>query len=277
MHSAIYQGTIRHRRFEPVDHALQYRMFMLYLDLDELDTVFNGPGKLLWSAGRWNVACLLRKDHFGDPRKPLKQCVLDRVAEETGRRLTGPVRMLAHLRYFGYEMNPATFYYCYDAEGQRVEAVVTEIHNTPWGERHCYVLPRSKEGRGGLAMRFDKAFHVSPFMPMNHEYDWRFNPPPMADGGQLVVSMRNYDHGRRVFDASLVMRRYPLTAGRLNLMLVKFPLITVKVVVGIYWHALRLWLKKVPFKPHPKWQDPANTPESKDTPATKTSKTGMSG
>lgn len=259
MHSAVFEGIVRHRRFEPVDHALRYRMFMMYLDLDELGTVFKGAGRLLWSAGRWNLACLLRKDHFGDRKTPLKQAVLDLVEQQSGERPAGPVRMLAHLRYFGYAMNPATFYYCFDATGQHVEAVVTEIHNTPWGERFCYVLPRSESktppDADHLRFGFDKAFHVSPFMPMHHRYDWRFNTPPEAVGGRLVVGMTNRDDGRRVFDASLVMQRHALTSARLNLMLLKYPLMTARVVTGIYTNALKLRLKGAPIHDHPKWRE----------------------
>ncbi len=263
MHSAIYEGVVRHRRFEPVAHALSYRMYMMYLDLDELGTVFRGAGRVLWSAGRWNVSCLLRKDHFGDRGTPLKQTVLDAVEARCGFRPGGPVRMLTHLRTFGYVMNPATFYYCFDAAGRSVEAVVTEVHNTPWGERHAYVLPRAESvarpGGGHLRFRFAKAFHVSPFMPMEHDYDWRFIPPsgPLGDpggDGRLFVGMTNLDAGRRVFDATLSMRRVEITSARLNGLLVRYPLITVKVVAGIYLNALKLKLKGAPVHDHPKWR-----------------------
>ena len=262
MHSAIYEGVVRHRRFSPKPHALSYRLYMLALDLDELDTVFKGPSRMLWSVGRLNVACLLRKDHFGDPGRSIKDCVLDEVEKVGGKRPAGRVVMLAHLRILGYVMNPATFYYCYDASGERIEAVAVEIHNTPWGERHVYALkaePAQASGPKALRFQFKKAFHVSPFMPMDHDYDWRFNTPGPNPGDPLLIHMKNLDHGERVFDASLSLTRRPMTAGRLNLMLVKHPLITVKVIAGIYYHALRLYLKRVPFVPHPKWRADAES------------------
>lgn len=264
MHSAIYTGRLRHRRFAPSGHAFEYRLFMMYLDLAELDTVF--AGRWLWSARRPAAAWLRRADYLGDPRMPLDQAVCERVANETGRRPAGPVRMLTHLRYFGYGFNPVTFYYCFDAEDRRVETIVAEITNTPWNERHAYVLADDRnEGRGLLRrFRFGKAFHVSPFMPMEVGYDWRFSAP----GRRLFVHMENYQEGIKTFDATLDLERRAPSAANLAAALASFPVMTLKVIGAIYWQALRLWLKGVPFHPHPA-KRPARGPQTTRTAGTR--------
>src|SRR6476661_2753384 len=158
--SAVYEGRIRHRRFEPVEHEFGYRLFLMYLDLGEL------PGVLdpfpLWSARRPAPARFRRADFIGDPDLPLAECARDTVEAETGSRPRGPVRLLAGLRYLGHSFNPVSFYYCFGAGGERVEAVVADVHNIPWGERHAYVLRRG--GRVGpvLSDEIDKSLHVSP-------------------------------------------------------------------------------------------------------------------
>ncbi len=180
MHSAIYRGWVRHRRHAPRRHVFRYRLFLLYLDLAELDTVFRG--RWLWSTRRLALARFHRADHLGDTATPLDAAVRDLVEAQTGRRPAGPIRLLTHLRYFGYCFNPVSFYYCFDASGARVETIVAEVNNTPWGERHCYVLDETHDAGCGdrRRYRFDKAFHVSPFMPMDLTYDWRFGSPASA-------------------------------------------------------------------------------------------------
>ncbi len=138
MNSCIYEGYVRHRRFRPVQNAFQYRLFLMFLDLAELPTIFED--RLLWSGDQVNLAYFRRKDHLGDSKVPLEQAVRDLVEERVGRRTTGPIRLLTHLRYFGYCFNPVSLYYCYDQADQHVETIVAEIHNTPWGEEYCYVL-----------------------------------------------------------------------------------------------------------------------------------------
>ncbi len=253
MHSALYLGSVRHRRFAPRAHAFEYRLFMAYLDLAELDRVFRGHW--LWSAKRPALAWLKRSDYLGDPAVPLDQAVRDRVAQETGARPTGPIRMLTHLRYFGLCFNPVTFYYCFDATDKRVETIVAEITNTPWNERHAYVLTDAlNEAPGSVRRyRFGKRFHVSPFMDMAIDYDWRFNTPREA----LNVHMEDWQDGAKLFDATLTLERREIGSAALAHALIAFPLMTFKVIGGIYWQALRLWLKRVPFHTHPK---PLTTP-----------------
>lgn len=247
MHSALYHGWVRHRRFAPRGHDFRYRLFMLYLDLAELEEVFRG--RWFWSTRRFAIARFQRADHLGDPNLPLDQAVRDLVERDTGRRPAGPIRLLTHLRYFGYGFNPVSFYYCFDAKDLRVETIVAEVNNTPWGEQHCYVLDESRnEGAGRhKRYRFAKAFHVSPFLPMALDYDWRFSPPEAA----LSVHMRLKDEAK-VFDATLQLKRQPLTGANLARVLIRFPFMTLKIIAAIYWQALRLWLKRMPFYTHPK-------------------------
>lgn len=247
MHSAIYRGWLRHRRFAPRAHEFRYPLFLMYLDLAELDTVFRG--RWLWSTRRAALACLRREDHLGDARIPLERAVRDLVEQHRGRRPSGPIRLLTHLRYFGYCFNPVSFYYCFDAAGERVETIVAEVSNTPWGERHCYVL---SEPAPALHYRFDKAFHVSPFMPMDVAYDWRFSPPE----ARLSVHMSLEREGLKLFDATLHLKRSPVTATGLAAVLARFPFMTLKVVAAIHWQALRLWLKRVPVHTHPAKANP---------------------
>lgn len=251
MNSAIYHGWLRHRRYAPRSHSFRYPLFMVYLDLAELDSVF--AGRWLWSAGssksyKWPaLARFDRTDHLGDPAIPLDAAVRDLVEERNGRRPDGPIRLLTHLRYFGYCFNPVSFYYCFDAVGTRVETIVAEVHNTPWGERHCYVLdsPESAGRNRLLRYRTEKAMHVSPFMPMSLTYRWGLSVP----GERLAVHMSLHDEWK-VFDATMSLVRRPMSAPALAKTLVAYPFMTGKVIAAIHWQALKLWLKGVPVHPH---------------------------
>jgi hypothetical protein len=247
MESCIYEGWVRHRRYEPSPHEFRYRMFMLYLDLGELAEVFRG--RWIWSAEKPALARFRRQDHLGPSEEPLDRSVRALVRRRIGRDPGGPIRILTHLAYFGYRFNPVSFYYAFEEDGRTLSAIVAEINNTPWGEQHSYVLDgREVEGPEGVRrFRFEKQFHVSPFLPMDMGYRWRFSVP----GKSLAVHMENFSGDRRVFDATLLMERDRLTTFSLNRRLVSFPLMTLQVISRIYWQAFRLWWKRTPYHPHP--------------------------
>ncbi|RIK67445.1 MAG: DUF1365 domain-containing protein [Planctomycetota bacterium] len=252
MQSCIYEGRVRHRRHAPVRHAFDYGLFLMYLDLAELPALFRR--RALWSVERFNLAQFRRGDHHGDPAVPLDTAIRSLVEARTGRRPAGPIRILTHLRYFGYVFNPVSFYYCFDPDDRRVETIVAEINNTPWGEQHCYVLPVSSSATAGAHHRFRlrKDFHISPFMDMNLAYDWRFTEP----GRRLAVHMESYDRGKSLLDVTMSMTRRAISGPALARVLARYPLMTARVITAIYWQALRLRLKKVPFFAHPKYRQP---------------------
>ncbi len=241
--SGIYTGWVSHRRFLPKQHRLRYKVFMLLLDLDEIDDVF--AGTRFWSSTSWALARYKRSDFLGDPNIPLDQAVRERVQQYTGSYPLGSIKLLANLRYFGFIMNPISCYYCYDSQGQ-LEAIIAEVNNTPWNERHSYVLA-CKSATKQQHIRFAKEFHVSPFNPMDIEYDWKSNLP----GQSLRITMQNWRKNTMEFDASLVLKREAITAKRLDALIWQYPFMTLKVVAGIYWQATKLFLKGVPVYGHP--------------------------
>ena len=254
--SAVYEGVVRHRRHAPHPHAFRYRMAQLYLDLDEIDRVFDR--RWLWSAHRRNLAEFRRSDYLGDPDRPLGDAVRERAAEALGRRPQGPIRLLTHLRYAGLVFNPVSLYYCYAADGATLDCIVAEITNTPWKERHAYVLPVEAAEAHGRSRRwaFAKQFHVSPFVGTARDYDWRFTLP----GDDLHVHMDVMRDGAREFDATLHLQRRPLDAASLRRVLWRYPLMTAQVVGAIHWQALRLWLKRTPVYDHPALSPPLRDP-----------------
>ncbi len=240
--SAIYEGTIRHRRFAVRPHEMRHRIALVYLDLDELDGLLGG--RLI--AGRPGLVRFRRSDYLGDPHLGLADAVRMLLERRTGSAPVGPIRLLTHLRTFGHCFNPVSFYYCFTPLEQ-LDAVVAEVTSTPWGERHAYVLERGGEGPV-LAASFAKALHVSPFMGMEQRYTLRAAAP----GATLAVHIESHELGALAFDATLALRRAPLSGRGLARLTARYPAATLRVLALIYGHALALKLKGVPLHPRPK-------------------------
>ena len=246
MHSALYEGTIRHRRFAVRPHEFDYRVAMAYVDLDEVARLLDGA----LVRDRPGIVRFRRSDYLGDPAVPLADAVRALVTERLGSAPEGPIRLLTHLRSFGHCFNPVSFYYCFAPGGERLEAIVAEVTNTPWGERHAYVLPRGPGDEQVLGGGFDKRLHVSPFMGMDQRYAWKAPAP----GPTLSVHIESSEDGRRAFDATLGLRRRPFTRRALADVTARYPAATLRMLALIYGHAIALKLKGVPVQPHPQGQ-----------------------
>ncbi|MEZ6055749.1 MAG: DUF1365 domain-containing protein [Planctomycetaceae bacterium] len=266
--SGLYRGTVRHRRFGAHARQFQYRLNMLYIDLDEVETLFDRYW--LWSNERRNVASFFRRDHFGDPATSLNDTVRQTVQQHLGRTPQGPIRLLTQPRYFGYVINPIALYYCFQPDGTTLDSIVAEVTNTPWGERHCYVIdplatdvssedsppsaPTLRPSRL-ITAEHTKAMHVSPFLPMEMTYKWSVSQP----GERLSVQIEDYEAEDLRLDATLLLERTEISSRTLAWSLISHPCMTLRIAIAIYWQAFRLWWKGVPFVPHPRTTLPSST------------------
>ena len=241
-HSGIYTGQVRHRRFGDIPHAFGYRLYMMGLDLDELPAVTARS----WLFGqRWfNPIRFYEKDYLKNEPGSLKQRIAQKVVALGGSwQADNRVVMLAQCRCLGIYFSPINFYFCYD-EQQVCRYMLAEVSNTPWNQRHYYLL--SLEGE----MKINKAFHVSPFMEMEMTYHWRVSPPA-AKALVHIENHRETEGVTKVFDATLALDRQGITPSNLMSTWLRIPAMTVKMVLGIYWQALKLFVKRVPFIAHP--------------------------
>jgi DUF1365 family protein len=249
----IYVGTLRHRRFSPTPHAFTYSIFMPLLDVDRIPELM-AVSRMTSYNGR-NLAAFDDRDHFGDPTRSLRARIED-SADGAGVALPdGPIFLLTHLRYAGYAFNPISLYYCYERAG-RLTRVLAEVNNT-YGGRQLYWLTRDAAGGPSFRARVAKALYVSPFIAAEVDYGFSMTAP----GESLIAHMdvhRSQDpvadvgpsaSPPRVLDATLSLRRRPWTAGAIRFALLRFPLMTTKVIASIHWQALRLYLKGVPVVP----------------------------
>jgi DUF1365 family protein len=222
---------------------------MVYLDLAELSDLV--PQR------RFGAATFLRSDHLKQSYGPIDTSVRDLVENHTGTRPRGSIRLLTQLRYFGYYFSPLNLFYCFDEDGSRVESIVAEVSNTPWSEQHCYVLWEGNrtEALGDLQFTHEKAFHVSPFMDMNVNYDWRLSEP----GTNLLARIHNHRGDDPFFTASLALKRQAFSKRNLSRMLIRYPIMTAHITAAIYYQALKLWWKKCPYYSHPKKSETVQT------------------
>jgi uncharacterized protein len=242
VNSALFGGKVRHRRYVHSKRSFEYSLYLNWLDLDEVKSLFKWP--LLFSAGSLpSIVKFNRNNYFRPEKKDLKQAVIEEVAERTGLKVDGKVYLMTSLQYFGICFNPVSFYYCYNQQNELL-AVLAEITNTPWRERFSYVVNMHKS----KVHKFPKDFHVSPFMPMDMNYEWTFNKPSET----AAIHMKNFKSSELHFDVTMKLKKSKFTYFSMLKLSIIQPVIPLKVLSAIYWQALLLWIKKVPFFENPK-------------------------
>ncbi|PTP74414.1 DUF1365 domain-containing protein [Vibrio splendidus] len=244
--SGIYWGNVRHRRFGDITHEFSYQLYMMGLDLDELPQTT--ARSVLFGTRWYNPIRFVESDYLAEKKenattdepKSLKQRIASKVQKLGGVWSdSNRVTMLAQCRCLGIYFSPINCFFCYDETGD-CKYMLAEVSNTPWRERHYYLIDMHQE------LKVKKEFHVSPFMDLNMTYFWKIKPPAKRT---LVHIESRRDN--KLFDATLALTKQSVTKTNIRRTVFKIPAMTIKVVMGIYYQALKLFLKKVPFVGHP--------------------------
>lgn len=248
--SRLMTGWVRHRRHTPKAHHFRYPVFMSWLMLDELEQV--AARSRFWSIEQFNCVSYYRKDYLGNPETGIYQSIQEIILQQTGNLFNGRIALLTHLRCLGYAFNPVSFYFCYPEQAEQPRYILAEINNTPWDERYTYLLDTHScaARKSKFDFTFKKQFHVSPFFPMDMGYQWRFALQPNA----VTIHMRLVKAQQQCFDATLQLSPVSMNSKTMRSIPLRYPLMSVAVVLRIYWQALILWLKRIPFHEHPKHQ-----------------------
>ncbi len=230
---------------------------MAYLDLAEVPALLSQCK--LFSSNRWGPVSFREEDHLMTSASQLDHEVREWFFAMTGEKQSGPIRLLTLLRCWGYYFSPLNLYYLFRPDGNNIAAIVAEVSNTPWREKHRYLLlPAKVTPATQLRYSHSKQFHVSPFMDMDTSYHWHCTIPHET----LEVTIRSEQAQNHFFSANLSLKRRPFTDRELALAICRNPWSTVSIVASIYWQALKLWWKKCPCFPHPNKHTKNDAPAS---------------
>jgi DUF1365 family protein len=250
----VFVGNVAHTRLAPRKRSFKYPVYMLYLDLEELETPRRAArifgGSRWFGVERAAPASISRADFYGDPERPLSECVRDLVADETGERPLGPIRLLANPKTFGYQFNPIAVYYLFADDGEQLTHVVADVTNMPWRESCAYVF--SADADGNVDGTAQKLMHVSPFLEMDYEYRLRTSAPDEA----LTLSVTNSRDGSIEFAAALKLTRRGAEAADLRRTLLRFPAMALQVTARIFWQAIKMRATGFRWYPRAKTREP---------------------